>query len=212
MTIDALLSAATTDSLTTAAFVSGLVLAAANLAGIVGSAAGRIDYWPPGERNWRFYAHWAVSQVLNVALVALTYLDWNSLGLPRGPSLVAGAALLLGGFAVAIAAAYDLGVEETKGLEGELRTGGWYRYSRNPQYVGYVVATVGFALLANSVLVTIVCAIYFGWWLALPFAEEPWLRDRYGEDYERYAERVPRFVGVRTVRALLERDPTSASN
>ena len=199
--IDALPSA-TADSVTTLAFVAAVVLATANLAGIVASAVGWADYWPPGERNWRYYAHWTLSQVLNVALLAVVYLDWNSLGLPRAPTLAVGTVLFLGGFAVAIAAGYDLGVEETSGLEGELRTGGWYRYSRNPQYVGYVVATVGFALLANSALVTIVCAIYFGWWLALPFAEEPWLRDQYGEDYERYAERVPRFVGPRTIRAL----------
>ncbi|WP_207587416.1 methyltransferase [Halomontanus rarus] len=187
---------------TTVAFAAGLALVVANLAGIVASALGVADYWPPGERDWEFYAHWGISHLLNVVLAALAYLDWNSLGLPRVPTLVAGAVLFVGGFAVALAAGYDLGVEETKGLSGELRTGGWYRYSRNPQYVGYIVATVGFALLANSTLVAVVCALFLGWWLALPFAEEPWLREEYGEAYERYAERVPRFVGARTVRAL----------
>ena len=189
-------------SLTAVVFAVALVLVVANLTGIVASAVGIADYWPPGERDVGFYVHWGISQVLNVVLAALAYLDWNSLGLPRTPTLVAGATLFVVGFAVALAAGYDLGVEETKGLSGELRTGGWYRYSRNPQYVGYIAATIGFALLANSTLTAIVCVIFFGWWLALPFAEEPWLREEYGEAYARYAERVPRFVGVRTVRAL----------
>ncbi|WP_226376042.1 phosphatidylethanolamine N-methyltransferase family protein [Natrinema sp. YPL30] len=196
---------------TTAAFVAGLVLVLANLTGIVASALGIAEYWPPGERGWQFYAHWGISQLLNAILFALAYLDWNSLGLPRVTAFVAGATLFGGGFAVALAAGYDLGVEETKGLSGELRTGGWYRYSRNPQYVGYIAATVGFAVLANSTLVAVVCALFLGWWLALPFAEEPWLRERYGEEYERYAERVPRFVGLRTVRAIAETDGVSTS-
>ncbi|ELY52595.1 methyltransferase family protein [Natronolimnohabitans innermongolicus] len=186
----------------TAVFAASLALVIANLAGIVASALGVADYWPPGERTWQFYAHWTISHLLNVVLVGLAYLDWNSLGLSRVPSFAAGAVLFLGGFAVAFAAGHDLGVEETKGLSGELRTGGWYRYSRNPQYVGYIAATIGFALLANSALVAIVCAVFLCWWFALPFAEEPWLREQYGEEYERYADRVPRFVGLETVREL----------
>ncbi|OVE85508.1 methyltransferase family protein [Natronolimnobius baerhuensis] len=201
--IDAVFTTVRADSLTTFVFVLGVGLVTLNLAGIVASALGLANYWPPGERGWQFYTHWTISQALNVLLPVLAYLTWNTLGLPRIPSLLAGVSLFVGGFAVAIAAGYDLGVEETKGLSGELRTGGWYRYSRNPQYVGYIAATVGFALLTNSLLVTIICAIYFVWWLALPFAEEPWLREQYGNAYERYAERVPRFVGVQTIRALV---------
>ncbi|MCU4972971.1 phosphatidylethanolamine N-methyltransferase family protein [Halobacteria archaeon AArc-m2/3/4] len=189
-------------TLTTVVFAVALALVCVNLAGIVASALGVADYWPPGERDWEFYAHWGISHLLNVVLAALAYLDWNSLGLQRTPTLVAGGILFVGGFAVALAAGYDLGVEETKGLSGELRTDGWYRYSRNPQYVGYIAATVGFVLLANSTLTAIVCVFFLGWWLALPFAEEPWLSEEYGEAYARYAERVPRFVGMRTVRAL----------
>ncbi|WP_137288900.1 methyltransferase family protein [Natronorubrum halophilum] len=200
------------DALTAATFAAGVGIALTNLAGVVASALGFADYWPPGERDWRYYAHWGLSHALNVVVLALVYLDWNSLGLPRGPSLAAGAVLFVAGYAVAIAAGLDLGVEETKGLSGELRTGGWYRYSRNPQYIGYVVATIGFGLLANSTLVAVVCAVYLGWWLALPFAEEPWLCEEYGESYQRYAERVPRFVGRKTIRALADRDATSASS
>ncbi|KDE58168.1 hypothetical protein EL22_06745 [Halostagnicola sp. A56] len=191
------------EALTATAFAIGLALAVTNFAGIVASALGVADYWPPGDRDWRYYAHWGLSHALNVFVLVLVYLDWNSLGLPRTSSLVVGATLFVGGYAIAIASGLDLGVEETKGLEGELRTGGWYRYSRNPQYVGYIAATIGFALLANSILVTVICAVYLGWWLALPFAEEPWLREQYGEAYEDYASRVPRFVGVRTIHTLV---------
>ncbi|ELZ02779.1 methyltransferase family protein [Natrialba asiatica] len=190
------------ETVTAAVFVVGLAVSLSNLAGVVASALGFANYWPPGERSWQYYVHWGLSHALNGVMLALVYLDWNSLGLPRVPSLAVGAALFVAGYAVAIAAGLDLGVEETKGLEGELRTGGWYRYSRNPQYVGYIVATVGFALVANSTLVAAICTVYLGWWLVLPIAEEPWLREEYGDAYTHYAARTPRFVGTRTVRAL----------
>lgn len=198
-----------TPSLTTAAFAVAFVLVVANLSAIVASALGVADLWPPGERGWYFYAHWGLSQVVNVALFALVVLDWGSLGLPISV-VAAGGLVFVIGMAAALAAGYDLGVEETSGLEGDLRTGGWYRYSRNPQYVCYVVATVGFAVVANSVLVAVVCLPFLGWWLVLPVAEEPWLRDQYGNEYERYAKRTPRFVGRRTIRELRNRAGASS--
>ncbi|ELY25197.1 hypothetical protein C500_17306 [Natrialba magadii ATCC 43099] len=191
------------ESLSTIVFVVGGSALLINFVGVVASAVGATNYWPPGERDWRFYAQWTLSQVFTVSVLIVALLDWNSLGLPRLPSLLVGLVLFGSGFVVAIASGFDLGREETAGLTGELRTGGWYRYSRNPQYVGYVVASVGFALLANSVLVAVLCVIYVGWWLTLPFAEEPWLRKQYGREYEHYAERVPRFVGVETIRELI---------
>jgi hypothetical protein len=36
------------------------------------------------------------------------------------------------------------------------------------------------------------------------FAEEPWLREQYGEAHEACCADVPRFVGVRSARRLLE--------
>ena len=184
------------------AFGVGLVVGLAHLIGIVVSIVTEYRYWPPGERDWRFYATWTFSHLLNVAILVVTYLDWNALGLPRPSTLAVGGVLVVVGFAVALKGGRDLGGEETLGLEGELQVDGLYRYSRNPQYVGYAVATVAFVLVAGSAYATVLLAIYLSWWLLLPFAEEPWLREQYGDAYERYCERVPRFVGVQSVRAV----------
>ncbi|WP_255168422.1 methyltransferase family protein [Natrononativus amylolyticus] len=187
-------------ALVVAAVGAGALLA--NFVGVLATMAGRASYWPPGERGRQFYLQWTLAQTFTVALLVVAYLDWGSLGLPRLLTVAAGLALFVPGFAVALAAGFDLGTEETAGLSGELRTGGWYRYSRNPQYVGYIVASVGFALLANSILVAVLCALYVLWWLLLPLAEEPWLLEEYGPAYDEYAARTPRFVGRRTVREL----------
>ncbi|WP_439026979.1 methyltransferase family protein [Haloarchaeobius sp. DT45] len=194
------------DTLRWLLFALGLLASLGNLTGFLTSLLTDHRYWPPGERDWRYYLHWTLSNALNVAFVGLAYLDWNTLGLPRPASLYAGVALFVPFYLAALAAGFDLGSEETMGLSGDLRTGGWYRYSRNPQYVCYLVATVGFVLLVNSVLVTTLAIIFASWWVMLPFVEEPWLREEYGEAYERYSKRVPRFVGVGTVRALVGGD------
>ncbi|MDH3622522.1 MAG: hypothetical protein OES69_13780 [Myxococcales bacterium] len=35
------------------------------------------------------------------------------------------------------------------------------------------------------------------WFALTPFTEEPWLRKQYGEAYDAYCQRVPRFLGRR---------------
>jgi protein-S-isoprenylcysteine O-methyltransferase Ste14 len=183
------------------AFAVGVLAGGAHLAGILVSITTDHRYWPPGERDWRFYATWTLSNVLNVAILAVAALDWGSLGLPL-PARVAGAVLFVGGYAVAIQGGRDLGFEQTLGLAGDLQADGLYRYSRHPQYVGYVVATVGGMLIPASTWAVPLLGIYLLWWLALPLAEEPWLLEQFGEDYERYRERVPRFVGLRSLDPL----------
>ena len=198
-------------SIAVVATVVGVVAKGTNLVGVASSALGWTDFYPFGERNWQFYLHWGLELVFNVSLLAVTYLGWNSLGFPVWLLGAAGAVFVVT-FAGAIVAGSDLGADETSGLEGKLRTGGWYRYSRNPQYVCYIGATVSFAVLAATPLAIAMCVPLLALWFVLPFAEEPWLREQYGEAYEHYAERVPRFLGVASARALLGEESASGAD
>jgi protein-S-isoprenylcysteine O-methyltransferase Ste14 len=47
-------------------------------------------------------------------------------------------------------------------------------------------------------IVAVLAALHVAWLALLPFAEEPWLEAEFGENYERYCDRVPRFVGWKT--------------
>jgi len=194
-----------TETLTSAAFGVGLVAGLANTVGIVANAFADSDYYPPGERDWTYYSLWGLSHVLNAAILGVAVGQFRAVTLPL-PVVVLAFVCFVVGFAVAVFAGLDLGLEETQGVPGELRTDGWYRFSRNPQYVGYVLATVAFPVWTGTPLTVPLCGIYLCWWFLFPFAEEPWLREQYGEAYDRYAERVPRFVGRHTLRALLGRD------
>jgi len=177
---------------------NGLLVAMVGL-----SIVGLSSFYPLGEKNWQFYSFWGLDQSHNLALLGLGYLQFGALGWPRWATL-GGGVLLVGGFLIVILATFDLGVEETQGMEGELQTGGLYRYSRNPQYVGYIPATVGFALLVGSPFAALLCGLLVVRWLLLPLAEEPWLREQFGADYQAYLESVPRFVDVRTVGLIWE--------
>jgi protein-S-isoprenylcysteine O-methyltransferase Ste14 len=94
--------------------------------------------------------------------------------------------------------AVDLGEEATEGRKDELRTDGLYRYTRNPQNVGYVLLFATYAVLANSPLVGVLTVEFAVVTVLQVLAEEAWLRNTYGDAYDAYCERVPRFVGVRT--------------
>lgn len=181
-------------------FVGAGVLAAAGIISTVAvSITGRVRLWPPGEDTWKAALHWGLVGVVDVCLIVLAILRWDTWLLPRPASLVAGVVLSLLGAGVFLGGSRELTGAETAGQVPEgLRTSGLYARSRNPQYVGMMVGLVGFACLVNAVTVAVLCALYVGWLALLPLAEEPWLSEHFGEAYERYRQRVPRFVGRRT--------------
>ncbi|QLD90197.1 isoprenylcysteine carboxylmethyltransferase family protein [Natronomonas salina] len=189
-------------SLTLTAFGIGVLAATGIVAMLVVTLATDRRLWPPGERSAAYYGHWSLVWIFNGALVATAYLDWNEWVLPRPSSFVAGAVLAGVGAAIFVRSAGVMDSAETMGVTGDLYTDGPYAYSRNPQYVGMIVGIAGFALLVDSRYVAGLAAAHVAWVLLLPRAEEPHLRAEFGEAYERYAERVPRFVGRRTLRRL----------
>ncbi len=76
-----------------------------------------------------------------------------------------------------------------------LVVGGPFRYCRNPGYVGVVSLVVGQGLFLGSgaVLIYAVClGLLFH--LFVIFYEERDLRRRFGEEYEEYCRRVPRWL------------------
>jgi len=184
------------------AFGAGLLSAAGVYVLVLGTLLTNHEWWPPGDRTPAYYLHWTLVSVFDVALVVTAALDWGAWTLPQSASLVGGALAVLGTVVFAWGAR-TLHADETMGVTGDLYTGGPYAYTRNPQYVGMIVGVTGFALAVDSALVAALAAVHVGWVILLPRAEEPHLRAEFGAAYERYARRVPRFVGLRTVRRAI---------
>ena len=118
---------------------------------------------------------------------------------PLPPSVaVAGPPLLAAGTALTIAGMRRFaGPGQITGTSvGDLVSGGVYRFSRNPQYVGYVLALTGLALVRRSgaslPLAAAAAAVYV-WWVPV---EEIALRHTFGQPYDHYLHAAPRWLGV----------------
>ena len=78
---------------------------------------------------------------------------------------------------------------------GRLTVTGPYRWSRNPQYVGWFLFLLGFALNDWSLwclgaLVVVAISLHL-----LVLVEEEHLRRVFGEPYVEFCRRIPRYVG-----------------
>ena len=80
---------------------------------------------------------------------------------------------------------------------GPLMTAGPYAVVRNPLYVGNFLILVGLALIANSVLFIAVGVPFFiVAYLAIIAAEENYLRQKFGDEFDDYCARVPRLFPI----------------
>ena len=127
-------------------------------------------------------------------------------GLPAAATSPAGAVLAAAGSALCVAGMNRFtGVGQVSGTRpGPLVRSGVYRWSRNPQYTGYLMLLGGAALLRRSpsalALAGVAAAVYRTW---VP-VEESHLRRTFGDDYAAYLAVTPRWLGLR-------RAPASAS-
>ena len=72
---------------------------------------------------------------------------------------------------------------------------GFYRYVRNPMYVGLVLVLIGEVLFLRSIPLFWYSALWFAIInVVILFYEEPYLSARFGESYERYRKNVGRWL------------------
>jgi protein-S-isoprenylcysteine O-methyltransferase Ste14 len=79
-----------------------------------------------------------------------------------------------------------------------LVTGGLFRYSRNPIYVADALIWLGvFFWQGHLSLLLLVAMGTATIYLVVVWSEEPAMRKRFGQDFDDYCARVPRWVGTR---------------
>ncbi len=77
---------------------------------------------------------------------------------------------------------------------GSLVKEGLYSQTRNPMYLGISLIALGIVLLVFQYWVLILFAVFFALiYLRLIFKEEKLLLEKFGSEYSRYRQRVPRF-------------------
>jgi protein-S-isoprenylcysteine O-methyltransferase Ste14 len=80
--------------------------------------------------------------------------------------------------------------------KNRLVTNGLYRVTRNPVYVGMLLMQIGLAVACTSwlyLLLTIVLSILLN---AILSAEERYCLYRYGDGYQKYKNKTPRWIGM----------------
>ncbi len=105
------------------------------------------------------------------------------------------------GFAIALRCVWDFGwtgrgTPVPVAPPQRLVVVGFYRYVRNPMYVGFAFGWIGLWVIfghANLALVIAVALVALGVDLFVLFYEEPILRAKFGADYEEYCRNVRRW-------------------
>jgi protein-S-isoprenylcysteine O-methyltransferase Ste14 len=105
------------------------------------------------------------------------------------------------GFAVALRCVWDFGwtgrgTPAPIAPPQRLVVVGFYRYVRNPMYVGFAAGWIGLWIVfghPNPMLIAIVALVAVGVHLFVILYEEPTLRKKFGDDYQDYCRNVRRW-------------------
>jgi len=153
-----------------------------------------------GENDRRAYL-FALAPVLVVLAVApvLAFLFPSPVAVDIGVFRFVGVPVVFAGLALAVWAvdSFARAGETPSPAERSaiLVTEGALAHTRNPIYLGTVVAGAGAGVFFESVVVVgysvLLWVVYH---ILTVYKEEPELRDELGEEYEEYCERVPRWV------------------
>lgn len=150
---------------------------------------------PPAQRSWQFFSVWIATAVAFLGSVALAFLDQGSFLFDHAVWRWIGGALIVLGTVLADWGVRTLTSRTSRGLGGEFRWRGPYRWTRNPQYLGHAAVVLGVMLAFDSTKVVVSGLLAIVCLILTPMAEEPWLAERYGEEYQEYLREVPRFLG-----------------
>jgi protein-S-isoprenylcysteine O-methyltransferase Ste14 len=154
--------------------------------------------WPPNERKvWGKPAMLIFFNLTAVGIISLGILDWNSYIISIWAQIAIGLPLWLIGNILAVWAVIALGLARTSGEADKLIRHGPYRFSRNPQYLGFMLGLVGWAVLTNSGLTIVAVLATLPSLILVPFAEELLLQTCYGSEYKTYKRDVPRFFALK---------------
>jgi protein-S-isoprenylcysteine O-methyltransferase Ste14 len=105
------------------------------------------------------------------------------------------------GFAVALRCIWDFGwtgrgTPAPVAPPQRLVVVGFYRFVRNPMYLGFAIGWIGLWIVfghANIEVIAAVAAVAVGVHLFVIFYEEPTLRGKFGTNYEEYCHNVSRW-------------------
>ena len=159
---------------------------------VTGLWLSRRDYHRHGRLTWLGLGGCALALFMPNFLLAW-HKPWFTM--PEGPVELVGTILWIAGLSLLfVSMGHFRKPAKVMGLDNSrLETGGIYRYSRNPQYVFWVMFIGGYALtgpLGPGLLAVVLLLLVIHGNVLI---EEKHLLAVYGEEYERYLESAPRY-------------------
>jgi len=143
---------------------------------------------------------WLIVDSLDILIIVVSaaYSVWR-LPLDEVVIRVVGIALTLLGVLIMLAGMIEFhSTRRIMGMEvSSLVTTGIYKWSRNPQFLGWYFIDVGIALTGLSgyalliALLTIISGHYY-----IVKLEEPYLERVFGREYLEYKRKTPRYIGL----------------
>jgi protein-S-isoprenylcysteine O-methyltransferase Ste14 len=100
--------------------------------------------------------------------------------------------LLIGGGFWILSAAWPILHQAQR--EGRLATSGPYARVRHPQYVGFILIMLGFLFQWPTLLTLVMLPVLVWMYVRLARREEGDALAQFGDEYVRYAARIPGFV------------------
>jgi len=172
-------------------FYAGAIIGLGLIAGlIIDLKIAKINFWPITKASFLgifSLTFWHVFYVLTLAVLIITLISEAEFSISTWLGLI----MFIAGFSFTLWAVVVLNFKETMGVKGEFCSRGPYRVCRNPQSTGIIVQFLGAILMTYSGYVTILTILHITVLLLLIFAEEPWLAEHYGKEYEEYKKEVP---------------------
>ena len=161
----------------------------------------------PFARFWRrlgaTWTHTLLWPILVSGMAALfTQRGWllrveygiNGILVAAGATLILLSAWMLAILRRHLTLATQMGMPELSSQGAQrLLTGGIYARLRHPRYVQMEIALLGWALIANYLAAYLLLLGSIPLVYLIVLLEERELRDRFGDAYEQYSRRVPRF-------------------
>lgn len=157
----------------------------------------RREYKQHGKLTW-------VGSLVHVVMYAFHGMFCGTLALgasgsvPMGELAWLGVLLIVIGLVVTLAA-MDLFRKFSRWVGNStpgLQTKGLYRYSRNPQFVGYGLLILGFFIVWWNSLAWLGLLAYAALAYAVTLVEEEHLIRTYSNSYREYCQQVPRYLGL----------------
>lgn len=176
------------------------ILSAVSLGGHLALSLRRPDLglWPAAE-GWRHHLAFGLFRIFCGTTVVFAVCEIFVNGFGHWARYLVGLPIMVVAFGITLWGYKFLGLDNTYCESEGLVTSGMYAYSRNPQYVTSVLATVGLGITAGSWITLGFAAALFALYFLFVLNEERWLLKGYGRAFADYMKSTPRFVDERSL-------------